>query len=353
MAAVAVREDLGVARRRAGDGRYARGPVRRPAPAARGHHAAGVRSAAREGLAGAPPGQVPRDAGSLHADGACHDASRISRSSASRRPPSRCARWSATARISASSCAASAVATAASCTSWARSSARRSRARRSSAATGTRARTARSARSPSASAPPKSATCSRRSACCSASRRRWRSTSTAQLPPGVTAKDLILSIIGKIGVGGGTGHVIEYRGSAIRALSMEERMTVCNMSIEAGARAGMIAPDDTTYQYMAGRPLAPQGADWDAALARWRQLPSDADARVRRGGRHRRRRRCDRWSPSARTPAWSSRSTRSVPERRRPRVPQGAGLHAGRGRQAVARARPWTSCSSAPARTAA
>jgi 3-isopropylmalate/(R)-2-methylmalate dehydratase large subunit len=98
-----------------------------------------------------------------------------------------------------------------------------------------------------------------------------------QLPPDVTAKDLILSVIGEIGVGGGTGHVIEYRGSAIRALSMEERMTICNMSIEAGARAGMIAPDDTTYQYMAGRPLAPQGADWDAALARWRRLPSDAD----------------------------------------------------------------------------
>jgi 3-isopropylmalate/(R)-2-methylmalate dehydratase large subunit len=99
-----------------------------------------------------------------------------------------------------------------------------------------------------------------------------------QLPADVTAKDMILAIIGKIGVGGGTGHVIEYRGSAIRALSMEERMTVCNMSIEAGARAGMIAPDDTTYQYMAGRPLAPQGAAWDAALAKWRQLPSDAGA---------------------------------------------------------------------------
>ncbi len=98
------------------------------------------------------------------------------------------------------------------------------------------------------------------------------------LPPDVTAKDLILSIIGTIGVGGGTGHVIEYRGRAIGALSMEERMTVCNMSIEAGARAGMIAPDDTTYQYMAGRPLAPQGSEWDAALAWWRQLPSDPEA---------------------------------------------------------------------------
>ncbi len=100
-----------------------------------------------------------------------------------------------------------------------------------------------------------------------------------KLPPDVTAKDLILKIIGTIGVGGGTGHVLEYRGDAIRALSMEERMTVCNMSIEAGARAGMVAPDDTTYEYMAGRPLAPQGAAWDAALQRWRSLPSDAGAK--------------------------------------------------------------------------
>ncbi len=100
-----------------------------------------------------------------------------------------------------------------------------------------------------------------------------------RLPSDVTAKDLILNIIGTIGVGGGTGHVIEYRGSAIRALSMEQRMTICNMSIEAGARAGMVAPDDTTYEYMAGRPLAPQGADWDAALKRWRALPSEPDAK--------------------------------------------------------------------------
>src|SRR6185312_3743846 len=100
-----------------------------------------------------------------------------------------------------------------------------------------------------------------------------------KLAPGVTAKDVILRVIGEIGVGGGTGHVIEYRGSAIRAMSMEERMTVCNMSIEAGARAGMIAPDDTTYQYLVGRPLAPQGAAWDAAVKRWRSLPSDAGAK--------------------------------------------------------------------------
>jgi len=103
-----------------------------------------------------------------------------------------------------------------------------------------------------------------------------------RLPADVTAKDLILKIIGTIGVGGGTGHVIEYRGSAIRALSMEQRMTVCNMSIEAGARAGMIAPDDTTYEYMAGRPLAPQGKAWDAAVARWRALPTDGGAKFDR-----------------------------------------------------------------------
>jgi 3-isopropylmalate/(R)-2-methylmalate dehydratase large subunit len=98
----------------------------------------------------------------------------------------------------------------------------------------------------------------------------------------VTAKDLILSIIGHIGVGGGTGHVIEFRGDVIRALSMEERMTVCNMSIEAGARAGMIAPDETTYRYLAGRRRAPAGAAWERALERWRSLPTDAGARFDR-----------------------------------------------------------------------
>jgi 3-isopropylmalate/(R)-2-methylmalate dehydratase large subunit len=98
------------------------------------------------------------------------------------------------------------------------------------------------------------------------------------LGPGVSAKDLILSIIGTIGVDGGTGHVIEYRGSTVRALSMEERLTVCNMSIEAGARAGMIAPDEVTYRYLAGRPRAPAGAAWEAAMERWRALPSDPGA---------------------------------------------------------------------------
>ncbi|MCS6710853.1 3-isopropylmalate dehydratase large subunit [Brachybacterium sp. EF45031] len=98
------------------------------------------------------------------------------------------------------------------------------------------------------------------------------------LKPGVTAKDIILAVIAKIGTGGGAGHVIEYRGEAIRALSMEGRMTICNMSIEAGARAGMIAPDEITFEYVKGRPHAPQGADWDEAVAYWRTLRSDDDA---------------------------------------------------------------------------
>ena len=103
-----------------------------------------------------------------------------------------------------------------------------------------------------------------------------------RLPRGVTAKDLVLHIIGTIGVNGGTGYVLEYRGSAIEALSMEERMTVCNMSIEAGARAGLIAPDATTFEYLRGRPRAPQGAAFDAAVARWSTLRSDPDATFER-----------------------------------------------------------------------
>jgi 3-isopropylmalate/(R)-2-methylmalate dehydratase large subunit len=102
------------------------------------------------------------------------------------------------------------------------------------------------------------------------------------LSPGVTAKDLILSIIGEIGIGGGTGYVLEYRGAAIRSLSMEERMTVCNMSIEAGARAGMIAPDEATYAYLKTRPRAPKGDAWERALAHWRTLPSDPGAKFDR-----------------------------------------------------------------------
>jgi 3-isopropylmalate/(R)-2-methylmalate dehydratase large subunit len=111
------------------------------------------------------------------------------------------------------------------------------------------------------------------------SRPKWMSvTIEGSAPAGVTAKDIVLAIIGAIGTGGGIGHVIEYRGDAIRELSMEGRMTVCNMSIEAGARAGMIAPDETTFEYLRDRDHAPTGDDWDAAVADWRTLQTDPDA---------------------------------------------------------------------------
>ena len=110
-------------------------------------------------------------------------------------------------------------------------------------------------------------------------RPKWMSvTVEGNLPPGVTAKDVILAILGEIGTGGGIGHVIEYRGSTIRALSMEGRMTVCNMSIEAGAKAGLIAPDETTFEYLRGRANAPGGGDWETAVADWSTLRSDDDA---------------------------------------------------------------------------
>jgi len=99
-----------------------------------------------------------------------------------------------------------------------------------------------------------------------------------QLPKGVSSKDIILNLIARIGVGGGTGHVFEYRGEAIRSLTMEQRMTICNMSIEGGARAGMIAPDDATFDYLAGREYAPKGEAWETSVARWKQLPTDDGA---------------------------------------------------------------------------
>ncbi|MGZ5123866.1 MAG: aconitase family protein, partial [Burkholderiales bacterium] len=102
------------------------------------------------------------------------------------------------------------------------------------------------------------------------------------LPQHVTAKDVILAIIARIGIGGAVGHAVEYAGSTIRAMSMEARLTICNMSIEAGARIGMVAPDDTTYAYLHGRPYAPKGADWESATRYWRTLPSDAGARFDR-----------------------------------------------------------------------
>jgi 3-isopropylmalate/(R)-2-methylmalate dehydratase large subunit len=108
--------------------------------------------------------------------------------------------------------------------------------------------------------------------------RTMRISVEGRLGAGISAKDVVLSIIGKIGVAGATGHVVEYAGSTITGLTMEGRLTVCNMSIEAGARAGMVAPDDTTFKHLEGRPFAPAGKDWDDAVARWRALPSDPDA---------------------------------------------------------------------------
>ncbi len=107
------------------------------------------------------------------------------------------------------------------------------------------------------------------SACFSRKPKTYEVRVDGTLPPGVTAKDIILALIAKIGVGGGTGHVFEYTGSAIRSLTMEERMTICNMSIEGGARAGMVAPDDTTFDYLYGREFAPKGEAWERAVARW------------------------------------------------------------------------------------
>ena len=100
-------------------------------------------------------------------------------------------------------------------------------------------------------------------------------------PRGVTAKDIVLAIIGKIGIGGGTGHVVEYTGEAIRGLSMEGRMTVCNMSIEGGARAGMVAPDETTFAYLEGRPFVPRGKDFQEAVEYWRSLATDEGRAIR------------------------------------------------------------------------
>ena len=120
--------------------------------------------------------------------------------------------------------------------------------------------------------------CWPRRRCWRARRRTCWCASTAALPTGCSAKDIVLAIIGKIGTAGGTGYTIEFGGSAIRALSMEGRMTVCNMAIEAGARAGLIAVDETTIAYVKGRPFSPRGAEFEQAVAYWRTLHSDADA---------------------------------------------------------------------------
>ncbi len=134
-----------------------------------------------------------------------------------------------------------------------------------------------------------------------------------QLQRGCSAKDIVLAIIGRIGTAGGTGYTIEFAGSAIRALSMEGRMTVCNMAIEAGARAGLVAVDDTTIQYVKGRPFTPSGVEWDQAVATWRTLVSDAGREVRQGGRTRRRSDLAAGHLGHSAPRWCSASTTACP----------------------------------------
>ena len=122
-----------------------------------------------------------------------------------------------------------------------------------------------------------------------------RITVDGTLSPHITGKDIILAIIGKIGAAGAVGHVIEYAGSAIRGLSMEGRLTLCNMSIEAGGRAGMVAPDDTTFNYLKGKPFAPKGENWDKAMAFWKTVPTDEGATFDREVSARTPRRSRRW----------------------------------------------------------
>jgi 3-isopropylmalate/(R)-2-methylmalate dehydratase large subunit len=151
-----------------------------------------------------------------------------------------------------------------------------------------------------------------------------------ELPAGVTAKDIILAIIGKIGTDGATGCVIEYTGSAIRSLSMEGRMTVCNMSIEAGARAGMIAPDATTFAYLKGLRYSPQGAAWDKAVAEWSKLTTDPGAKFDRELVRSTPRRLSLTSVGEPVPAWSRRLRPKCPIRPRPRPKSSAtGLSTG------------------------
>ena len=180
-----------------------------------------------------------------------------------------------------------------------------------------------------------------------------------ELPDGVTAKDLILAIIGRIGTGGGIGSIIEYRGSAIRGLSMEGRMTVCNMSIEAGAKAGLIAPDEITFAYLEGRAHAPKGKDWEAALEHWRSLPTDEGATFDQERHHRRHH-----AAAVRLLGHQPRpGHRARPERARPRLlrrpgrprrrPPGARVHGPHRRHPAARTCPSRPCSSARAPTAA
>ena len=139
-----------------------------------------------------------------------------------------------------------------------------------------------------------------------------------RLAPGVSAKDAALAVVARLGMAGGTGHVIEFAGSLVRALSMEQRMTLCNMSIEAGATAAIVPPDEMTFSYLARRRFAPPDVAWPAAVAQWRKLASDPDAAFDRVVHIERRRARRRWSPGARGPTWSCRSPAPCPIRRRP-----------------------------------
>ena len=171
---------------------------------------------------------------------------------------------------------------------------------------------------------------------------------SGELGNGVTAKDLILATIGRLGTGGMVGHAVEYAGETIRGLSMENRMTICNMTIEGGGRAGMIAPDETTFEWVEGRPGAP--TDFEAAVARWRELPTEDGAELRHRGRGRRRRRCRRWSPGGRTRArWSRSPARSPSRDPRPRSARCATWTSSRGARSGRSSS--TASSSARART--
>ena len=150
--------------------------------------------------------------------------------------------------------------------------------------------------------------------------KRMRITVDGRAAPGIAAKDIVLAIIAHIGADGATGHAIEFAGSAIRALSIEGRLTLCNMSIEAGARCGMVAPDETTFAYLKGRPYAPKGAEFDRAVEEWSALTTDDDARIRPGGHARRRTTSRRSSPGAPAPRTRCRSTPACPIRRASRT---------------------------------
>ena len=330
-------KSLGRPRGRARDRRYARRPLHRPASHARGDDAAGVHRAAQR------------------AASSC--AARISRSPRwiTRRPraPSRCSAACPSPSIRRRSRCGSSRSTAQEfgVELFNLQDSRRGivhiigpelghhaagqdhRLRRSA----TPPRMARSAPSPSASAPRRSVTCSPRSACCSAGRRPSPSMSSSKLPPGVTAKDLILAIIGKIGVVGRHGLCARVSRRRHRALSMDERMTICNMSIEAGARAGMIAPDATTFEYLERHAARAQGRGLGCGAGALEQTTHAMRARVSTAASTSTPPRSCRWSPTAPIPAWSRRSTGTVPDAGRRGVREGAQVHGSRGRQADCR----------------